>query len=55
MKVTQIKTKTITGANAAALDAAIVAWTALQTEAEFMEIQYIVDGGVFSVLILYTT
>ncbi len=55
MKVTNLKTKTISAANAAALDAAIAAWVVDAGEAELIEVQYIVDGGVFSVLIVYTT
>ncbi|HTJ62148.1 MAG TPA: hypothetical protein VL333_13235 [Candidatus Saccharimonadales bacterium] len=54
MKLSQIKTKTIQAANAAALDTAITAFIETQTEATFLDLQYIVDGGSYSVIIVYT-
>lgn len=54
MKLSQLKTQTLQAANPAALDAAIAAFIATQTEATFLDLQYIVDGGSYSVIIVYT-
>lgn len=55
MKLNQIKTKTLSQASTAALDAAIATWVASVGEAEYIDMQYMVDGATFSVLIIYTT
>lgn len=55
MKVSQLKTKTIVQASAAALDAAIATWVAAAGEAELIELQYMLDGANYTVLIVYTT
>jgi hypothetical protein len=54
MKLNQIKTKTLTGASAAALDTAVAAWVQATGEATFLAIAYQVDAGTYSVLITYT-
>ena len=54
MKLNQLKTKTIQGANPAALDTAIATFLTSIGEATFVDLQYIVDGGSYSVIIVYT-
>ncbi len=56
MKLSQLKSKTLTGTTAGALDAAVLAFVTDPAFPERMLVvaQYDLDGGVFSVFILYT-